>query len=171
MKLISEYAGQKIWFFQPSVWKRYHELKVNEEVIASMQEKGFFGMKWDVSINGKNWEIYRKSCWRSAMSVREAGYEMPLAELTKEGFRNKWLLNLPQGERLRILPHLFKNFCEIKNEMEEQLIKIKPKAAFKDRAEVTVEKKSDVIDKYPWTVVLAYIIIVQLKHQAAHSAH
>ena len=171
MKLISEYAGQRIFFKQPSVWKRYYELKVNDEVMGSLQQKGFFGMKWEITIDKTTWELYKKSFWRSSMEIRESGYEMPFAEVIRDGFRGKWLITLPKGERLKIVTHLFRSFSELRNEMEECLVRIKPKASFKDKAEVTIEKKSEIVDKYPWSVVLAYMIIMQLKHQAAHAAH
>jgi hypothetical protein len=172
MKLLSEYAGQRILFFQPSVWKRFHELKVNDELYGTFEEKGFFrSIKWNITIDGKKWETYRKGFWRRDVCIREVGYELPFAELNREGLRSKWTLNLPKGEKLSIIPHLFRGNCEIKNEMEECLVRIKPKAAFKDKAEVLIEKKSDIIDKYPWAVVLGYIVMMQLRHQAAHAAH
>jgi hypothetical protein len=170
MKLISEYAVNKLLFVQPSIWKMYHELKANDEVIGTIRQKGLFGMKWEITMGGKTWEIYRKSFWRSAMNVRESGYELPFAEVNKEGFRNKWLIILPKGERLQVIPHLFKGYSELKNELDECLVMIKPRVSFKERADISIEKKSNIVDKYPWSVVLAYMIIIQLKHQAAHAA-
>jgi hypothetical protein len=171
MKLLSEYAGQRIFFEQPSFWKRYHELKVNDEVIATIEQKGYFvKTRWLVTIDGKTWEMYRKSRWRSSMCIRESGFEIPLAETLREGFRGRWLLKLPKGERLKILPHLFKYFCEIKNETGDRLIMIKSKRTYKDKADVLIEKKSDIIDKYPWIVVLAHIVMIQIKRRASHSA-
>jgi len=171
MKTISEYTGQKILFIQPSVWKRFHELRCGEELLGTIQQKGFFGMRWEISIQNKNWEIYKQSCWRSALHIREAGYEMPMADFLRDGFRSKGTLKLPGGIRLKIAPHLFKGFCEITDEHEEQLVKIKLKRAFNDRAEVTIEKKSELIDKYPWIIILAYIVALEQKHQASRSAH
>ena len=83
MKTISEYIGQRMWFIQPSVWKRFHELRTGEELLGTIQQKGFFGMTWIVEIQNKSWEIYRPSCWRSLIQIRESGYEMPFAEFIK----------------------------------------------------------------------------------------
>ncbi|MFA5804293.1 MAG: hypothetical protein WC879_06585 [Melioribacteraceae bacterium] len=168
--MISEYIGQRIWFKQPSVFKRFHELKAGEELIGTLQQKGFWGMKWEVSIQNKNWEIYRPSCWRTVMEIREAGFEMPFASFQKDRFRSKGTLMLPKGERLKIAPHFFKGFCEIKNVHEECIARIKPKTSLKDKAEVMIEKKSELIDQYPWIIILAYIITIEQRHQAAHSS-
>jgi hypothetical protein len=47
---------------------------------------------------------------------------------------------------------------------------IKSKRTYKDKADVLIEKKSDIIDKYPWIVVLAHIVMIQIKRRASHSA-
>ena len=170
MKAISEYFGQRILFKQPSVFKRFHELRAGEELIGTLQQKGFFGMRWEVTIRDKNLEIYRPSCWRAVLEIRGAGYEMPFANFQKDRFRSKGTLMLPKGESLKIVPHLFKRFCEITNEQDESILRIKLKTAWGDKAEVVFEKRSETIDKYPWILILAYIIALEQKHQTAHSA-
>lgn len=170
MKPISEYAGEKLLFTQPSAFKRIHELRINDTLLATMQQKGFFGMRWDVSIQNKNWEIYKPSIWRTIMEIREAGYEMPFASFTKERFKARGVVSLSKGEIIKIEPHLFKGFCEIKNAQDECLARIKPKTSLKDKAEVTIEKRSGLLDQYPWIIMMAYIITIEQRHQAAHTA-
>lgn len=170
MKPLSDYMGEKLLFTQPSAFKRIHELRVNDTLLATMQQKGFFGMRWEISIQNKNWEIYKPSFWKSAIDIREAGYELPIAIFTKERFRSKGVVSLSKGEKIKIEPHLFKGFCEIKNLQEELIARIKPKSSLKDKAEVIIEKKSGLMDRYPWIIILAYIIILEQRHQASHSA-
>lgn len=172
MKLISEYTGEKIWFLQPSVWKNIHELRVHDEVIGTMQQKGFFcGIKWFVTIQNKTWEIYKPNWWKNNLDIRECGYEMPFANFIRDRFRAKGTLELPKGEKIKIEPHFFKHTCEIKNEQFECLTRINLKSSMKEKAEVIIEKKSESIDKYPWIIMLAYIISLEQKQQARHSAH
>ena len=171
MKTISEYIGQRLWFIQPSVWKRFHELRTGEELLGTIQQKGFFGMTWIVEMQNKSWEIYRPSFWKCLIQVRESGYEMPIADFIKEKFRSKGTLVMSKGVMVKIAPHLFKSFCEVKNDSDELLLKIKLKSAMRDKAEVLFEKKSELIDNNPWIIMLAYIIALEQKHQAAHSAH
>jgi hypothetical protein len=172
MKTISEYIGQEIMFAQPSVWKRTYELKANEETIGTLEQKGFFcGMKWIAAIQNKTWEIYKPSFWKASLDIREAGYEMPIANFIRDSFRSKGTLNLPKGERIKIEPHLFKGYCEIKNEQDESLVQIKLKSSMKEKAFVSIVKKSDVFDKYPWIIMLAYLIALEQKQQAQHAAH
>ncbi len=168
MKAFSEYFGEEIKFVQPSFFKRIHELRAGDELIDSMQQKGLFGMTWYVSILGKNWEIYKPSFWKTALEIREAGYEMPFATFKRDGLRSRGTLSLPMGENLKIVPHLFKKFCEITNEQDEAFVRIKMKIAIGDKAEVTIEKKSEVIDKYPWIVMLMYIVAIEQSRQARH---
>ena len=95
MKAFSEYFGEEIKFVQPSFFKRIHELRAGDELIDSMQQKGLFGMTWYVSILGKNWEIYKPSFWKTALEIREAGYEMPFATFKRDGLRSRGTLSLP----------------------------------------------------------------------------
>ena len=127
-------------------------------------------MRWEVSIQNKNWEIYKPSFWRNAFDIREAGHEMPIANFVRERFKSRGAVSLPKGETLKIEPHLFKGFCEIKNVREECIVRIKSKTSWKERAEVTIEKRSELIDRYPWVILLAYIIIIYQRHHASHLA-
>jgi len=170
MKTISEYIGEKLLFIQPSAFKGLHELRVNDELLSTMQPRGFFGRRWEVSIQNKNWEIYKPSFWRRVFDIREAGYELPIANFVRDRFRSKGVVSLPKGEKLKIEPHLFKGFCEIKNINEECIARIIPKKSLKDKAEVIIEKKSELIDRYPWIIILAYIIVIEQRRQASHSA-
>ena len=170
MKLMSEYIGEKIWFIQPSIWKRIHELRVSEELIGTLQQTAYFlKIKWAVTIQNKTWEIYKPSFWRASLDIREVGYELPFANFIRDSFKSRGTLNLPKGERIKIAPHLFKGYCEIKTEQDECIVKIKLKAAIREKADVLIEKKSEMIDKYPWIIILAYIISLEQKHRAAHS--
>lgn len=171
MKLISEYTGGKILFNQPSVLKRIHELRANDELIGTLQQKGFFGITWEVSLLNKKLEIYKPSFWRTALEVREAGYEMPFASFLRKGFKSAGTVLLPKGERVEIVPHLFKGFTDIKNEQDESIVHIIPKISMHDKAEVIIQRRTELIDKYPWIIILAYIITIEQRHQAARAAH
>ncbi len=170
MKQLSDYVGEKLLFVQPSVFKGLHELRSNDGLIATIQARGFFGMRWEVSIQNKKWEIYNPSCWKSRYDIREAGYEIPFANFLKERFRSRGEVTLPKGEKMKIEPHLFKKFTEIKDSKEECLVRIKSKTSWKERGEVAIEKRSELIDKYPWVILLAYIIIISQRHRASHLA-
>lgn len=170
MKPLSDYVGEKLLFIQPSAFKGLHELRVNDELLSTMQPRGFFGRRWEVSIQNKNWEIYKPSFWKRVFDIREAGYEMPIANFVRDRFRSKGVVSLPKGEKLKIEPHHFKGFTEIKNIKEECIVRIKSKTSWKERAEVTIEKRSELIDRYPWVILLAYIIIIYQRHHASHLA-
>ncbi len=170
MKPLSDYSNEILSFNQPSMFKRIHELRANGELIGTLQNKGFFGMHWDVSIQNQNWEIYRPCLWKSAIDIRPAGYEMSVANYTRKGFKSRGTVILPKGEKLKINPRLFKGFTEITTEQDECLVRIKTKMALRDKAEVTIGKKSELINKYPWVIILAYIITLEQRHHAAHAS-
>lgn len=171
MKPLSDYAEKNIKFSQTSIFKRFYELRAGDELMGTMQQKGFWGMKWDVTILDRNYEIVKPSCWKTTLEIRDAGCEMPFATFQRDRLRSRGTLNLPRGEKLKIIPHLFKGFCDITNELGELILKIKLKTALRDKAEVMFEKKFDPADKYPWILMIAYIIALEQKHQAAHAAH
>lgn len=170
MKTISAYCGENLFFNQLSLLKNIHELRANDNLIGTLKLKGFLKLNCEVSIQNQNWEIYRPSVWKSAIEIRPAGYELPVAYYIRKAFKSRGTVSLPKGEKLRILPHMFKGFTEITTERGERLVHIKSKTSLRDKAVVTIEKKSELIDKYPWVLILAYIITIEQRHQAVHAS-
>ncbi|MCK9424982.1 MAG: hypothetical protein M0Q21_02960 [Ignavibacteriaceae bacterium] len=163
MKELSEYINQPLRFKQVSFFKRYYELKTTEEVIGSMQIRGFFGNSAEVSFANKKWEIYKPSIWKSGWAIREAGYENPFAHFDRKFFRKASVVLLPVGEKAQVVFSPFRAKIEIQTEDGTCLIKMVNKFAWTDSSEVIVTAKSAIVNKYPWLIMLAKLSAIERK--------
>lgn len=163
MKELSEYLNQPLRLKQVSFFKRYYELKTTEEVIGTMQIRGFFGNSAEVTFGDKKWEIYKPSIWKGGWSVRESGYETPFANLERKFFRKTNEVLLPVGEKVEIVYSPFRSKIEIQTEDGNCLIRIISKFAWTDSAEITITTKSPIVNKYPWLIMLAKLVAIERK--------
>jgi len=167
MKELSEYLNQPLLLKQISCFKRFYELKTSEEVIGTMQIRGFFGNSAEVSFADKKWEIYKPSIWKSNWHVRESGYENSFAHFERKLFRKASYVFLPVGEKVQIVFFPFKAKFEIQTESENCLIRIVSKFAWTESAEITITAKSPIVNKYPWLIMLAKLVAIERKQSRA----
>lgn len=166
MKKLSEYYGQKLEFNQPSVWKTYYELKAGDELIGIIKKVKKFSSQLEVEISGKKWIFYRPSFWRSEIAVKESGYSLPYAKFKGNILKQHGTIELPKGERIKLVFKTFKKNYEIQNSSGEVLVKLVDKIKFRTTVEIYMEKRSELIDKYPWIILLAWYISAQKKSAA-----
>jgi len=163
MKELTSYLNQPLLLKQLSFFKRKYELKNGEEIIGTMQIRGFFGNSAEVGFGEKKWEIYKPSIWKRDWHIREAGYEVSFAHLEQKFFKRPSTVFLPVGEKINIVFPFFKSKIEIQSESGECLIRMVNKFSWTDSSEVIVTSTSPTVNKYPWLIMLAKIVSVERK--------
>ncbi len=166
MKNLSYYYGKQLELIQPSVWKTYYELKSKNEIIGTIKKIKKFGFQLEISMFNKKWIFYRPSFWRSEIAVRESSYTLPYAKYKGGKFSQHGMIELPRGERIKIIFKAFKKDYEIQDSSGQVLIKLVDKVKFRTTVEIFIEKRSELIDKYPWIIVLAWYSSAQRRHGA-----
>ncbi len=169
MKNLSELAGGNLTIVQPSMWKNYFELKHDDEVIGTIRSSKFFGLNMIFKMDNKEWEIYHPGIWKSEIAIREQGYEMPFAKYLRDGFKNKGTIYLPRGEQLRTIFKLFTGSYWIETLSGQCLVSFEDRVSLKERTRIFIEQKSELLDKNPWVVPLAWYISLR-KRRAAFAA-
>ena len=170
MKNLSDYYGQTLIFTQPSFWKRYYVLKCNDEIIATVNSVKMFGLKLEIEMFKNKWTLYRPSVWRSEVAIKESVNTLPFAKYRKEKFKLHGFVELPKGQKLKIAFKFIKKLFEIYNSSDDLLVRFKNKVSFKETIEITIEKKSELIDKYPWVIILACYLSMERKRAAGAAA-
>jgi hypothetical protein len=168
MKSLSALAGEELTIHQPSVWKSYYELKHGEEVLGTIRTKGFFGRSVIFKMENDEWEIYQPSFWKSEVAIRQSGYELPYATYRRLGFKSKGIVRTYKGEQMVLEFKLFTSGYYIQTISGEKLVTFKDRVSFKEKTILYIEKKSELLDKYPWVIALAWHIMLQRK-RAAHA--
>lgn len=169
MKSLSDLAGEVLFIHQPSLWKSFNELRYNKEVLGTIRSKSFFGRTIIFKMGNNEWEIYQTSFWKSEIAIRQAGYELPYATFKREGFKLGGIVKMYKGEQLKLEYKLFKGGYSIQTVSGEHLVTFKEKISFKEKTQLLIEQKSELLDKYPWVIALAWHIRMQRK-RAAHAS-
>lgn len=168
MKTLSDYFGKALLFIQPSLWKRSFELRDGSEVIGSLTYPKFFSIKADVKIFDKELEFYEPKWWKNLVEIREPGRELPIASFKPALLKNKETLKLPSGESVILSSNLLSTSIEILDHYSSRLVTLKRKMNIKTTYEIQIEKRSEVLDKYPWILLL--IIYVEINKSRRRSA-
>ena len=170
MNLLTNYIGQTLTFSQPKITKREFELISSDEVLAKMIFPKLLSNSAVVEGFGGKWEIKQPSIWRSEFGVYKYGYQNPFAKYVSNFWKTKGTIELPKGARLHCKSGKLKRPFEVYSSSEELLLVYVNKFLLKGRTTVTIEKRSELLDKYPWIIMLGWYIVLQNRRGRAHAA-
>lgn len=174
MKSFSDHAGKHLQMVQPSMFKRLFELHTNDDLLLKMHYPKTFSSLAEVEGFGSNWQIKKPSVWKSNLEIFQKGNEMPFSKYKGSFWGREGVIELPKGEKLNCKYNLWKSLFQISSSSGALLLSIKTKLSIKIRllkgtkAEVTIEKKSELLDKHPWVVMLVWQVILESNHNAVH---
>ena len=170
MNLLSRYIERGISIVQPSMWKQRYEILSGGERLGSIQKPKFFSTAMAVELFGQEWEFYSPSVWKRERAVRPKGYQMPIAKYVHDRWKTSGTIELPMGRRLKHVQKPFKSINEITTESGIPLVSYKVKGALGKTMEITFYERSELLDTYPWAIVLVWNIIQEQRqqHAAAH---
>ena len=159
--MLSNLVGETLTFTQPSLMKRQFELVSSDGVIATMVFPKLFSSKSIVNGFDENWEIKQLNIWGRELGVYKPGYQMPFARYISNFWRTKGTIELPKGARLNCKTGYIKKPMKIFSSTGELILSYVNEFALKGRTTVKIEKKSELIEKYPWILMLGWYIILQ----------
>jgi len=162
MKKLSNYFGESLTLTQPSIFRREFELRSKSELIAKMFYPKFFSTTAVIKGFEEKIEVKIPSIWRSDIEIYNTRYQMPFAKYTSTDFwRTKGMIELPRGGRVYLKFGTFKKSCEIYSSSNQLLVLFQNKFSFKDKNVITIEQKSELLDEYPWIIMVAWYRILQ----------
>ena len=167
MKKLSDYLGEDLRIFQNSIWKREFDLLSGDELIAKLSYPKFFSDLAELKISDEEFEFYRPKFFRRDVDIRKKGYQNPSAHFQNNFWGNKGVLELPRGVRLTMKFGFFRKQVEIYLGENNLLVSILNKFSIKERSSVVIEKRSEIIDEYPWIVMLGFYLAQLMKRNSA----
>lgn len=156
MRKLSDYIGRDLIIFQKSIWKREIELRCDEELIASLIYPKFYSDKAEVTVDNEVYEFYRPKFFFRDVDVRKKGYQMPFAHLVPNIWGNKGVLELPRGRKINMKFGMIKKLAEIFEGDNDLLVTLISRFSFKEKCQVVIEKRSEIVDEHPWMIILAF---------------
>lgn len=169
-KRLSDYVGKSLLLVQPEFFRRDYQLKDGVEIVASITHPKWYRSNFIVEWGKMKWEVYKPSIWKSLLEIKEINKQLPFASYTRKGFKSGGTINLPMGQKLNLVFKTFKGSYEIQNMNGECLILIKDKFSLKDKTEFTIQQRSELIDKYPWVILVAWYISAQRRNHSVAAA-
>jgi hypothetical protein len=169
-KKLSDYFGKTLLLTQLKFLGRDYELKCGDETIACISHPKWYSSNFEITWNENKWFIYHPSIWRNAVEIKEVNKELPLASYNKTRFKMEGLVNLPMGQQLKISFKMYRGSYEVQNISGECLVLIKDKFSWKDKTEFYIQKRSELLDKYPWVILLAWHTSAQRKRHSGVTA-
>ncbi|KAF0149949.1 MAG: hypothetical protein FD143_2673 [Ignavibacteria bacterium] len=166
MKNLSDYVGKEFEIIGLNFFKFNYDLRVGETTLLSLRSTDFWGKTFEVIGNDKTWLIIKPSIWSSNLEIKEKNTGVVAARLTGSAFKNNSVLHLAKGEKLHITMNIWKSTFEIKNEFGTTLVSFKTKKWYSSDVIATIQIKNDTIDKYPFSLMLAFYIATEKKHHA-----
>jgi len=166
MKNLSSFYGKQLEFTQPSVWKTYYELKCDDQILGTVKKIKRFSFQLEIDIFNNKWIFYRPSFWRSEIAIKQSGYTLPYAKYKGGKFKQHGMIELPKGGRVKIVFKTFKKDYEIQDSSGQALVKLIDKVKFHTSVNISIMKRSELIDKYPWVMRLAWYISALRKRAA-----
>lgn len=162
MKYLSGYLGEKLYITQPNIFKREYIFASSNEMIAKMYFPRLFSTTAIVEGFKEIYEIKKLNWWGIDLGIFQQGYEMPFAKYIKNNF---WgtvgKIELPKGEALILKASTFRKSSKLYSLSDQLLISFNFKISFKEKISVAIENKSELVDQYPWVVMLAWYKLLQ----------
>jgi hypothetical protein len=167
MRKISDYIGNELLIFQKSIWKREFELRSGEELIARLFYPKFFSDLTELSVWEESYEFYRPRFFSRDVDIRKKGYQNPFANFKNNFWGSKGVLELPRGIVLSMKFGLFRKQAEIFLGENDLLVSILSRFSVKERSEIIINKRSEIIDEHPWIIMLAFYLAQLRKRNSA----
>jgi hypothetical protein len=167
MRRLSDYIGKELLIFQKSIWKRDFELRSGEELIARLFYPKFFSDLTEISVWEETYEFYRPKFFSRDVDIRKKGYQNPFANFKNNFWGSKGVLELPRGIMLSMKFGLFRKQAEIFLGESDLLVSILCRFSVKERSEIIINKRSEIIDEHPWIIMLAFYLAQLRKRNSA----
>lgn len=164
---LSQLSGRTLKITQPSIWKNIFELKYEDELLGNIRARSAFSSDLIINLLEMEWEIYSPKFWRSEIAVREKGKENPFATYDKKLFSREGMVYLPKGKRLKIKFGLIKGKYGVFTVSGRCLATIKDEISLKTSTLIQIETGSELLDNYPWVIILAWYLTRKRKQAAA----
>lgn len=172
MKLFSDYIGKNLRIVQPSIFKRTFKLNVDDELLLNLHYPKTFSSLAEVEGFDGKWKIKKQSFWNSILLIFQKDNDLPFATYRSSFWGREGVIELPKGEKLNCKFNLWKSLFQIYTSSGILILSIKTGIKAKIRllkgikAEVIIEKKSELLDKHPWVVMLIWYNILESNRRA-----
>jgi hypothetical protein len=126
-----------------------------------------FGTTTVIEGFGGIWEVSKPSIWRSTLEIKQQHAHLPFATFVAGTWGKGGMFAMPNGERIEFVQSLWKSVNELHSPQKVTLVSLKRISRWKRGLRVVIEHGSDVLDRNPWIVMVAYRLILERQRQTS----
>ena len=167
---LSNLVGETLTFNQPSLMKREFELVSSKSVLATVIFPKLFSTRVVVKGFDDKWEIKSLSVWQKEFGIFKYGYQLPFAKYVSNFWKTKGTIELPRGARLNCKTGKFKKPFDVYSSKGKLLLSYSNKFVLRGRTTVTINERSEIIDNYPWIIMLGWYVVLMNRRGRARAA-
>jgi hypothetical protein len=171
MEKIKEFAGRKLEWAKPKLFRPYYELIANNLVIAELSFKNNFSSQAAGRSADGSWSMKRTGFWGRRVIIKDLNSDITVAEFTGRTWRNGGEITLSGGSQYVLKASFWKMFFEIQTSDGIQILSYSSPRMFKRSAFVEIDYEASNIPDLPWLVILGcYLGVMQRKDAASAAA-
>ena len=170
MQKISEVAGDRLKWAQPSALRRHFELKRSEELIAQLQFRSVFGTLATAESGDGCWTFKRVGFWQQKVTVRADGSEDDLAVFRNNTWKNGGTLEFPNGRRFPATTNFWSTKFAFENDAGETLVRFHYGGVFRLSADVEILQPARTMAELPILVLFGWYLAVMLHMDSGAAA-
>lgn len=155
----NNYIGKELKISKQSFWKRDYFLIDGPNILGSLKSVKLWNDLYSCQINDNEFEFYKKNLLNREIHIKEKHKELPLAKFKANFFFTSGELKLDRGRKLSAKISTFKNNLSFYESQSNVLIKLSNKIAFKENCIVSIERKSELLDEFPWIPLFGFYLL------------
>ena len=170
MQKISDVAGDKLKWSQPSALRRIYELKRSEDLIAQLQFRSMLGTLATAESGDGSWTFKRVGFWQNRVTVRSNGSEVDLATFRNNTWKNGGTLEFPGGRHFRATTNFWNTKFAFESDTGESLVRFHYGGVFHLSADVEIHPPARTMAELPILVLFGWYLAVMLHMDSAAAA-
>jgi hypothetical protein len=170
MKSIAEFTGCELRWVQPHVLKREYELKIGDDVAATLNFTSSFSSFAIGESREGSWSFKRVGIWQRTVTVRELASDTELAVFKRNIWKGGGTVELPSGLKYLTTPNFWQSQYDIWTEDRRPLIHYRIGGIWRPSAATLIEPGAANLPELPWMTLLGWYLVLLMRQDAAAAA-
>lgn len=167
MKSIRELLGQEPRWSQPHALKEEYELRIGEELAATLQFRSVFGSLGTAESADGRWTFKRIGFWQTRATVRAIDSDQDIAVFELRTWKHGGTLQLADGRRFQADTNFWMTKFEFRSEDGEALLKFSRISGVLHHSSLVEVGQSRHLVEMPWLVMFGWYLTIMMHRDAA----
>ena len=160
MKCIHEFIGQELKWQQPGALKMAYELRVMDEILATLRFRSSFSSFATAECADGCWIFKRTGFLQNKVSIYACGSEIEIAVFKKNFWGDGGWLEFTNGRRFRTTADFWQTGYAFRSETGEPIVFFRQGGFLHLSSRVAIQPPATFVPELPLLLVLGWYLIV-----------